>query len=75
MELKAKMLAFFHGWHLYGIILQSKQVKHTPQDSINEMIIILKNESVSGCRIFCQSQISISACVMSSEYLTRTSLY
>ena len=48
--------------------LQSKQVKRTPQDSINELIIL--NESlvvpVTGVK---------SACVMSSEYFTRTSLY
>ena len=45
-----------------------------PQDSINELII-WKKESISGSRIFCQIQINISACVMSSEYLMRTSLY
>ena len=31
-------------------IIQSIQVKHTPQDSINELIINLKNESVSHSR-------------------------
>ena len=55
--------------------LQSRQVKRTPQDSINELIIC-KNEFVSRSRNWCQQiQSSISACVMSSEYFTRTSLY
>ena len=35
----------------------------------------LKNESVSRSRYWCQIQNGISACVMSSEYFTRTSLY
>ena len=35
----------------------------------------LKNESVSRSRNCCQIQSGISACVMSSEYFTRTSLY
>ena len=35
----------------------------------------LKNESVSRFRNWCQIQSGISACVMSSEYFTRTSLY
>ena len=51
------------------IILQSNQVKRTPQDSINELIIWKMNPlvvPVTGVN---------SACVMSSEYFTRTSLY
>ena len=35
----------------------------------------LKNESVCRSRNWCQIQSGISACVMSSEYFTRTSLY
>ena len=35
----------------------------------------LKNESVSRSRNWCQIQSGISACVMSSEYFMRTSLY
>ena len=35
----------------------------------------LKNESVSRSRNWCQIQSGISACIMSSEYFTRTSLY
>ena len=35
----------------------------------------LKNESVSLSRNWCHIQSGISACVMSSEYFTRTSLY
>ena len=54
--------------------LQSKQVKRTPQDSINELIIWKMNLLVVPIPFF-QIQIGISACVMSSEYLTRTSLY
>ena len=54
--------------------LQSNQVKRTPQDFISELIIS-KNESVSRYRNWCQIQSGISACVMSSEYFTRTSLY
>ena len=55
------------------LLLQSKQVKRTPQDSING-IDYLKNESVSRSRNWCQIQRGISACVM-SRYFTRTSLY
>ena len=56
-------------------MLQSRQVKRTPQDSINELII-LKKESVSRSHNYCQNiQISILACVMSSDYFKRTSPY
>ena len=55
--------------------LQSRQVKRTPQDSIDESTDYLKNESVSRSRNWCQIQSSIPACIMSSEYFTRTSLY
>ena len=55
-------------------MLQSRQVKCTPQDSINELII-WKNESLSHSRNQHEIQIGIPACVMSSEYFTRTSLY
>ena len=48
-------------------ILQSRQVKRSPQDSMIE--------SVSRSRNWCQIQIGIPARVMSSEYFTRTSLY
>ena len=51
------------------IILQSNQVKRTPQDSMNwlfEQWIRLVVVPVTGVK---------SACVMSNEYLTRTSLY
>ena len=51
------------------IILQSNQVKRTPQDSMNwlfEQWIRLVVVRVTGVK---------SACVMSNEYLTRTSLY
>ena len=40
-----------------------------------QWIDYLKNESVSRSRNWCQIQSGISACVMSSEYFTRTSLY
>ena len=40
-----------------------------------QWIDYLKNESVSLSRNWCQIQSGISACVMSSEYFTRTSLY
>ena len=40
-----------------------------------QWIDYLKNESVSCSRNWCQIQSGISACVMSSEYFTRTSLY
>ena len=40
-----------------------------------QWIYYLKNESVSRSRNWCQIQSGISACVMSSEYFTRTSLY
>ena len=53
-------------------LLQSRQVKHTPQDSINEMIIRKMNPLVVPVTARCQIQSSISACVMSSEYFTRT---
>ena len=39
------------------------------------MIDYLKNVSVSHSRYWCQIQIGIPPCVMSSEYFTRTSLY
>ena len=55
-------------------MLQSRQVKFSPQDSINELII-WKNESLSRSRNQREIQIGIPACVMSSEYFTRTSLY
>ena len=57
--------------HLISRVLQSRQVKHTPQDSINN----LKNESISCSRNWCQIHIDIPACVMSSECFTRTPLY
>ena len=40
-----------------------------------QWINYLKNESVSRSRNWCQIQSGIPACVMSSEYFTRTSLY
>ena len=40
-----------------------------------QWIDYLKNESVSGSRNWCQIQSGISACVMRSDYFTRTSLY
>ena len=43
--------------------------------SFYQWIDYLKNESVSRSRNWCQIQSVISACVMSSEYFTRTSLY
>ena len=49
--------------------LQSHQIKHTPIDSVNELII-LKNESVSHCRSQNQLiQICILICIMSSEII------
>ena len=45
-----------------------------PQDSINELII-WKNEFVCCYHNYCQIQIGIPACIMSSEYVKRTSLY
>ena len=58
-------------WHLKSkslLQLQSSQVKHTPQDAINEFII-QKYESVGSlgsCR--CQIHLCILACVTSSEF-------
>ena len=40
-----------------------------------EWIKYLKNESVNRSCNYCQIQIGIPACAMSSEYFTRTSLY
>ena len=40
-----------------------------------QWIDYFKNESVSRSRNWCQLQSGISACVMSREYFTRTSLY
>ena len=54
--------------------LQSNQVKRTPP-RFYYWIDYLKNESVSRSRNWCQIQSGVSACVMSSEYFTRTSLY
>ena len=50
---------------------QSRQVKRTPQDSINELIIWKVNPVVVPVTI----QIGIPACVIRSEYFTKTSLY
>ena len=52
-------------------LLQSRQVKRTSQLIID----YLKNQSVSCLRNWCQIQIGIPACRMSSEYFMRTSLY
>ena len=58
-------------WHLKNkslLQLQSSQVKHTPQDAINEFII-QKYESLGShgsCR--CQIHLCILACVTSSEF-------
>ena len=60
-------------------ILQSRQVKRPPPppppDSINELIIYKLNEPVSHFGNWCRIQIGIPACILSSEYFTRMSLY
>ena len=57
--------------------LQSRHVKHTPPPP--KILLMnndyLKNESISRHHNYCQIQIGIPACVMSSEYFKRTSLY
>ena len=62
-------------WPKLILYLQSRQVKCTPQDSVNELNIWKKNESVSYSRNVVSNSIRHSACVMNSEYVTRTSLY
>ena len=60
-----------------GSEITVKAGKRTPQDSIIELIIWKMNPLVVLVS-FVKSheiQIGISACVMSSEYLTTTSLY
>ena len=54
--------------------LQSRQVKRTPTE-FYYWIDYLRDESVSRFHNYCQIQISIPACMMSSEYFTRTSVY
>ena len=54
---------------------QSSQVKRTPIDSINELIINLKHESVSHCCNQYKIQICIPACIKSSQFVVRTSMY
>ena len=49
----------------YTVLLQSNQVKHTLQESINEFIHS-KVESVASCRF--QIDLCILACVMSREF-------
>ena len=56
------------------LYLTVKPSQSTPQDSI-KWNDYLKNESFSRSRNWRQIQSGISACVMSSEYFTRTSLY
>ena len=46
-------------------MLQSGQIKHTPQDCINEFII-LKVESIGSCRV--QFHLCTPAYIMSSEF-------
>ena len=36
-------------WDMYFLLLQSGQVKHTPQDCINEFIIQSLNPSIGSC--------------------------
>ena len=36
-------------WDMYFLLLQSGQVKHTPQDGINEFIIQSLNPSIGNC--------------------------
>ena len=55
-------------------ILQSNQVKRTPP-RFYQWIDYLKNEPFSRSGNWRQIQSGISACVMSSEHFTRTSLY
>ena len=55
-------------------MLYSQGMSNVPP-KILLMIDYLKNESVSRYHNYCQIQISIPACVMSSEYFKRTSLY
>ena len=54
-------------WKIFIVVdmLQSGQIKHTPQDCINEFII-LKVESIGSCRV--QFHLCTPACVMSSEF-------
>ena len=51
------------------------QTKSSVPLKILSGIDYLKNEAVSRSRNWCQIQSGISACVMRSEYFTRTSLY
>ena len=51
------------------------QTKSSVPPKILLMNWLFENESVSRSRNWCQIQSGISACVMSSEYFTRTSLY
>ena len=64
------MLREAHSNTYYSFILQSTQVKHTPQDYIKEFIV-QKLNPVGSCRF--QIHVCILACVMSREF-TRDSL-
>ena len=59
---------------LYSFLFTVKPSQAYPP-RFYQWIDYLKNESVSRSRNWCQIQSGISACVMSSEYFTRTSLY
>ena len=60
---------YYGGFQKWG--LQSRQVKRTLQGSIKELIIGKMNPFV----VPVNTTVDISACAMSSEYFTRTSLY
>ena len=59
--------------HYYRTVTVKPSQAYPPR--FYQWIDYLKNESVSHSRNWCQIQSGISACVMSSEYFTRTSLY
>ena len=68
---RSSQLGYFH---LTSINVTVKPSQAYPP-RFYQWIDFLKNESVSRSRNWCKIQSGISACVMNSEYFTRTSLY